>query len=183
MKLGFKIIGAAVAVAVVCVVAVYLISRAPAGQQPEAPGKTPSLEMPIEEITSALATMEGVSADNIELQFCTLASATDNDHFAAGAIITNNKSVVFLFENSTKQITEENSYTASGGEVQAVAIIEKQLSKWTGNKIVPIWFESITGGYRFKYYDGYSAKFQRWLWGIGKVYLDNRSVEWVTHSV
>jgi hypothetical protein len=98
--------------------------------------KPSSLEMPIEEITSALATSEGVSADNIEIQFCVLASATDNDYFAAGAIITNNKSVVFLFENSTKQITEENSHTASDGEVQAMAIVEKQLSKWTGNKIL-----------------------------------------------
>ena len=171
----------AITVVIVCVVAVYLLTRAPAG--PPSPGKPSSLEMPIEEITSALATREGVSADNVEIQFCTLASATDNDHFAAGAIITNNKSVVLLFDNRTKQITVENSYTASGNEVQAVAILKRQLSKWTGNKIAPGWFQSVTGGYTFRYYDGYSARFQRWLWGLGAVNLDNRSVEWGMHSV
>jgi len=175
------IIIVAIVVAIVCVVAVYLLLRAPAG--PPSPGKPASLEMPIEEIASALATREGVSADNVEIQFCTLASATDNDHFAAGAIITNNKSVVLLFDNRTKQMTVENSYTASGNEVQAVAILKRQLSKWTGNKIAPGWFQSVTGGYTFRYYDGYSAKFQRWLWGRGTVNLDNRSVEWGMHSV
>ena len=182
MKRGVKtIIGAAIIVAIVCVAA-YLLTRAPAGP-PGGAGKPPSLEMPIEKITSALATREGVSIDNVEVQFCVLASETDNDHFAAGAIVVDDKSIVFLFENSTGQITVENSYTASGNEVQAVAIAKRQLSKWTGNKVVPGWFQGVTGGYTFKYYDGYSARFQRWLWGIGTVNLDNRSVEWGIHSV
>lgn len=184
MKPGFKIIGVVISVVIVCAVAIYLTSRAPAGPLPGAPEneKPSSLEMPVEEVTSALSTMEGVPVENIELQFCVLASATDNDHFAAGAIITNNKSVVFLFDNITKQISVENSYIATGNEVQAVAIIKKQLSKWTGNKVVPGWFQSVTGGYTFKYYDGYSARFQRWLLGIGTVNLDNRSVVWGAHS-
>lgn len=177
------IIGAAIVAVIVCVAAVYLLTRAPAGPTPEEAEKPSSLEMPIEKITSALATSEGVSIDNVEIQFCVLASATDNDHFAVGAIITNDKSIVFLFENNTGQITEENNYTASDDEVQAVLITKKQLSKWTGNKVVPGWFQGVAGGYTFKYYDGYSAKFQRWLWGIGTVNLDNRSVEWGMHSV
>jgi hypothetical protein len=169
-----------VIVVIVCA-AVYLLIQAPGpAEEPEKPA---SIEMPIEAITIALATSEGVSTDNVEVQFCELSSETDNDHFAVGAIVTGNKSIVFSFENSTGQITEENSYTASGDEVQAVAILEKQLSKFTGNKIVPGWFESEPGGYSFKYYDGYSARFQRWLWGVGTVNLDNLSVVWGSHSV
>lgn len=173
------IIGAVIVV-IVCA-AVYLLIRAPAEPTAEEGEKPPSIEMPIGEITSALATMEGVSTDNVEVQFCVVSSEMDNDHFAVGAIVTGNKSIVFFFENSTGQITEENSYTASGDEVQAVAILEKQLSKDTGNKIVPGWFQSVAGGYSFKYYDGYSTRFQRWIWGRGTVNLDNRSVVWLAH--
>jgi len=168
---------------VVCVAAVYVITR-PVEKPLEEGGKPGYLEMPTQEIKNALATREGVSTENVEIQFCELASETDNDHFAAGAIVSGSKSIVIMFENSTGQISVENEYTAStADELSAISITKRELSKWTGNKIVAGWFQSVTGGYAFVYYDGYSTRFQRWLFGYGTVYIDNRSVVWGAHSV
>jgi hypothetical protein len=167
---------------VVCVAAVYVITR-PVEKPPEEGGKPGYLEMPTQEIKNALAA-RGVSTENVEIQFCELASETDNDHFVAGAIVSGSKSIVIMFENSTGQISVENEYTAStADELSAVSITKRELSKWTGNKIVAGWFQSVTGGYTFVYYDGYSTRFQRWLFGFGTVYVDNRSVVWGAHSV
>ena len=171
-----------VVVLIACVAAVYLLT--PSGGPTGEGGKPGFLEMPIQEITNALVTREGVSAENVEIQFCELASETDNNHFAAGAIVGGNKSIVFMFDNSASQISVENEYTASTtDELSAISITKRELSKWTGNKIVAGWFQSVTGGYTFVYYDGYSTRFQRWLFGLGTVYLDNRSVAWGIHSV
>ncbi|PIU12682.1 MAG: hypothetical protein COT21_03170 [Hadesarchaea archaeon CG08_land_8_20_14_0_20_51_8] len=181
-KVGMVVV---VVLLVVCVAAVYVITR-PAEKPPEegGAGKPGFLEMPIQEITNALAAREGVSTENVEIQFCELASETDNDHFAAGAIVGGSKSIVIMFENSTGQITVENEYTAStANELSAMSITKRELSKWTGNKVVAGWFQSATGGYTFMYYDGYSTRFQRWLFGYGTVYIDNRSVVWSAHSV
>ncbi|MEM2878930.1 MAG: hypothetical protein QXG10_05250 [Candidatus Hadarchaeales archaeon] len=147
-------------------------------------GKPGYVEMPTQEIISALATSEGVSAENVELQFCALAVETDKDHFAAGAIVSNRKSIVLIFENSTGRITVENEYTASTqDELLAISITKREISKWTGNKIVAGWFQSAAGGYTFKYYDGYSTRFQRWLFGFGTVNVENSSIVWGVHSV
>ena len=172
-----------VIVLVACVGAVYLVTR-PAGEAPGEAGKPGYLEMPLQEIKDALAAREGVSTENVEIQFCELASEVDNDHFAAGAIVGGSKSIVLMFDNSTGQISVENEYTAStADELSAISITKRELSEWTGNKIVAGWFQSATGGYTFMYYDGYSTRFQRWLFGYGMVYLDNRSVVWGAHSV
>ena len=166
---------------VACVGAVYLVTR-PAGEAPGEAGKPGYTEMPLQEIKNALATSEGVSTDNVEIQFCELASEVDNNHFAAGAIVSGNKSIVLFFDNSTSQITEENSYIASPvDEISAISITKKELSKWTGNKIVAGWFQSATGGYTFMFYDGYSVRFQCWLFGYGTVYIDNLDVVLYSH--
>lgn len=181
MNTGAKVavVVAVVIVLAACVGAVYLVTR-PAGEAPGEAGKPSYLEMPVQEIKNALATSEGVSTDNVEIQFCELASEADNNHFAAGAIVGDNKSIVIMFDNSTGQITTvENEYTAStADEISAISITKKELSKWTGNKLVAGWFQSVTGGYTFMYYDGYSTRFQRWLFGFDTVYLDNHSVAW-----
>jgi hypothetical protein len=177
------VVVAVVIVLVACVGAVYLVTR-PAEKPSEEAGKPGYLEMPVQEIKDALATREGVSTENVEIQFCELASEADNNHFAAGAVIGGSKSIVLMFDNSTGQISVENEYTAStAGELSAISITKRELSKWTGNKVVSGWFQSVTGGYTFMYYDGYSTRFQRWLFGFGTVYLDNRSVAWGAHSV
>ena len=145
-------------------------------------GKSGYLEMPLQEIKNALAAREGASTENVEIQFCELASEADNNHFAAGAIVGGSKSIVLMFDNSTGQISVENEYTAStADELSAISITERELSKWTGNKIVAGWFQSVAGGYTFTYYDGYSTRFQCWLFGFGIVYLDNRSVVLYSH--
>lgn len=168
---------------VACVGAVYLVTR-PAGEAPGEEGKPGYTEMPLQEIKNALAVSEGVSTDNVEIQFCGLASETDNNHFAAGAVVGGSKSIVLMFDNSTGQISVENEYTAStADELSAISITKRELSKWTGNKIVAGWFQSVTGGYTFAYYDGYSTRFQRWLFGFGTVDLNNRSIVWGAHSV
>jgi hypothetical protein len=178
------VVVAVVIVLVACVGAVYLVTR-PAGEAPGEAGKTGYLEMPVQEIKNALATSEGVSTDNVEIQFCGLASEADNNHFATGAIVSGSKSIVLMFDNSTGQISVENEYTAStADELSAISITKRELSKWTGNKIVAGWFQSATGGYTFMFYDGYALRPQRgWLVGFGTVYLDNRSVAWVAHSI
>jgi hypothetical protein len=173
-----------VIVLVACVGAVYLFTRPVEEAPEEEAGKPGYLEMPVQEIKSALAAREGVSTENVEIQFCELASEADNNHFAAGAIVGGSKSIVLMFDNSTGQISVENEYVAStADELSAVSITKRELSKWTGNKIVAGWFQSVTGGYAFMYYDGYSTRFQRWLFGFGTVYLDNRSIVWGAHSV
>jgi len=186
LNVGTKvaIVVVVVIVLVACVGAVYLVTR-PAGEAPGEAGKPGYLEMPVQEIKNALAAREGVSTENVEIQFCGLASEADNDHFAAGAIVGGDKSIVLMFDNSTGQITTvENEYTAStADELLAISITKRELSKWTGNKIVAGWFQSATGGYTFMFYDGYALRPQRgWLVGFGTVYLDNRSVAWVAHS-
>jgi hypothetical protein len=185
LNVGTKvaIVVVVVIVLVACVGAVYLVTR-PAGEAPGEAGKPGYLEMPVQEIKNALATREGVSTENVEIQFCGLASEADNSHFAAGAIVGGSKSIVIMFDNSTGQISVENEYTAStADELSAISITKRELSKWTGNKVVAGWFQSVTGGYTFVYYDGYSTRFQRWLFGYGTVYVDNRSVVWGAHSV
>jgi hypothetical protein len=171
------VVVAVVIVLVGCVGAVYLVTR-PAGEAPGEAGKPGYLEMPVQEIKNALATSEIVPTDNVEIQFCVSASETDNNHFAAGAIVGGRKSIVLMFDNSTSQISVENEYTASAAdELSAISTTERELSKWTGNKIVAGWFQSAAGGYTFTFYDGYSLRFKCWLSGSGVVYPDNLSVE------
>jgi hypothetical protein len=181
------VVVAVVIALVACVGAVYLVTRQ-AGEAPGEAGKPGYLEMPIQEITNALAASEGVSTDNVEIQFCGLASEADNNHFAAGAIVGGSKSIVLMFDNSTGQISVENEYTAStADELLAISITKRELSKWTGNKIVAGWFRSLPSFIGvvmdFAYYDGYSTRFQRWLFGFGTVDLNNRSIVWGAHSV
>lgn len=184
MDTGAKVavVVAVVVALVACVGAVYLVTR-PAEEAPGEAGKPGYLEMPVQEIKNALAAREGVSTENVEIQFCGLASEADNNHFAAGAIVGGSKSIVLMFDNSTGQITTvENEYTAStADELSAISITKRELSKWTGNKIVTGWFQSATGGYTFMFYDGYSVRFQCWLFGFGTVYLDNLSVVLYSH--
>ena len=182
MNAGKAAVVVVVIALVACVGAVYIVTR-PAGEAPGEEGKPSITEMPLQEIKNALAAMEGVSTDNVEIQFCELASETDNDHFAAGAIVCGNKSIVLMFDNSIGQITTvENEYTAStADEISAISITKKELSKWTGNKLVAGWFESATDGYTFMFYDGYSVRFQCWLFGYGIVYIDNLDVVLYSH--
>jgi hypothetical protein len=179
---GTKMAVVVVVALVACVGAVYLVTR-PAGEAPGEEGKPSYTEMPLQEIKNALAAREGVSADNVEIQFCELATEADNNHFAAGAVVGDNKSIVFFFDNSTGQISSvENEYTASTADERlAISITKRELSKWTGNKIVAGWFQSTAGGYTFMFYDDYVRRFQCWLFGYGTVYMDNLNVVLYSH--
>ncbi len=147
--------------------------------------KAVAVEMPLTEITSALASREGVPADNVELYFCV--QAAENDNFAVGAVISEQTSIVFIFTKSTNGIAVENEpYTATtSDERQAMSILvyKKPLSRFTGRKIVPFNFVKLNNTYSFDYYDGYDMYLRRW--GFGSAILDasgNIPEENMTHS-
>lgn len=133
--------------------------------------KAVGVEMPLTEITNALASGEGVSAENVEFHF--YVQAAENDNFAVGAVISGQKSIVFIYDNRTGGITIENEYTATtSDELQAMSIIvlKKPTSPYAEdyrghlnvNIIVPFNFVKTDGAYTFDYYDGYDMYLQRW---------------------
>lgn len=142
--------------------------------------KAVGIEMPLMEITNALASREGVSTENVELYFCL--QAAENDNFAVGAMISEQKSIVLIFDESTSGITAEREFTATtSDERQAMStlVLKKPLSRFTGSKIVPFDFIKTDDAYTFNYYDGYDMYLRRWGHGSatlhenGEVTLDS----------
>lgn len=146
--------------------------------------KTAGVEMPLAAIKSALATQEGVSADNVELYFCVQAAETDN--YAAGAVINRQKSRMIFYLESTDEVTVVYSYTATTADEQSAmnTLAQKYtLSRFTGNRIVPFNLVKQDSTYTFGYYDGYDMYLKRW--GFGSAVLDadgNIPEENMTHA-
>ena len=141
------------------------------------------LEKPIADITEALASHLGVSVEDIDILFCEPATM-ECDRFAVGAIISDTKSMAFIYDVATHQITEiEVDYTAStDDEISALSCASKYTSKWTGNRIIPCEFTVANGEYSFKYYDGYYVILDRWSFGWATVDLETATVEWGPHT-
>ena len=140
------------------------------------------IAMPIEEIKEALAVLEGVGVEDIEIAFCEPATM-EGDLFAVGAIVDTTKSIVFLYDPATHQITIEYEYVAmTGDEISALSCASKQTSKWTGNLIVPCDIVEEEGLYNFRYYDGYYSVLSRWSYGWGTVDIEELTVEWGAHT-
>lgn len=148
--------------------------------------KSTEVAMPLTEIKSALATMESVSADNVEIYFCVLADESDN--YAAGAVINERDSVVFIYTQSTGGIVEENNYaptTPDGIAGMDIVVTKQPISRWTGYKIVPSDFVQKGAAYSFNFYDGYDSILKMWGFGIaninaaGNIPDENMSHTWI----
>jgi len=151
--------------------------------------------MPLARVKSAVASSEGVSQDNVEIYFCVPAELIENENFAVGVVVNNQKSIVFLYDNSTNEITVENEYTAStSDELQAMSTIalkdvtspfaQDHLGRTYINKIVPFGIVKVGNTYTFNYYDGYGyTGYQVNSWGYGRAVLDeNGQVSIVNHT-
>jgi len=157
------------------------------------PPEKPPVEMPLARVKSAVASREGVSQDNVEIYFCVPAELIENENFAVGVVVNDQKSIVFLYDNSTNEITVENEYTAStGDELQAMTTIilknvtspyaQDHLGRFNVNKIVPFGIVKVGSTYTFNYYDGY-AGYPVNSWGYGRAVLDeNMEVSIVNHA-
>ncbi len=186
--------GAAVVIVIVCVVVVYLgMQYAPPGPQENQQAGKPTLEMPLARVKSAIASREGVSQDSVEVYFCVPAEDVENKNFAAGVVVNDQKSIVFIYDNSTNQIAVENEYTASTtDEQQAMSTIalkdvtspfaEDHLGNTHVNKIVPFGIVKVGNTYTFSYYDGYTLYLSN-NWGHGSAVIDESGeVSFVTHE-
>ena len=138
--------------------------------------------MPLAEVKSAVASREGVAQEDVEVYFCVPAELIENEDFAVGVVVNNEKSIVFLYNNSTNEITLENEYTAStSDEIQAMSTIamkgvtspyaQDHLGRFNYNRIVPFGIVKVGGTCTFNYYDGY-AVYPLDSWGHGRAVLD-----------
>ena len=153
----------------------------------------PIVEMPLARVKSAVASREGVSQDNVDVYFCVPAEYIENENFAVGVVVNNQKSIVFLYDNSTNEITVENEYTAgTSDELQAMSTIilknvtspyaQDYLGRFSVNKIVPFGIVKVGSTYTFSYYDGY-AGYPVNSWGYGGAGLDeNGQVSIINHA-
>lgn len=128
-----------------------------------------------------IATEKGVAKENVRI--CFYEQTMDNNIFAAGTVIRGGGSIVFLYDNVTRQITQtENEFApTTNEEFQTLSIVVGTISPWTGEEIVPCEFTKVDDAYNFKFYDGYLVPFSRWEYGWATVYLDNETVEWLYH--
>lgn len=154
--------------------------------------KAISIVLPETEIRGVLATRENVPADNVEIYFCVPAEDVENENFAAGAVVSNQKSIVFIYNKTTDGITTiENEYTATTSDaLQGMSIIalkdvtspfaQDYLGRTHINKIVPSSIVKTDNTYTFNYYDGYNIYFNQW--GHGTAIIDeNMEVELISH--
>lgn len=150
--------------------------------------------MPLARVKSAVASREGVAQEDVEVYFCVPAELIENENFAVGVVVNNQKSIVFLYDNSTNEITTvENEYTAStSDELQAMSTIalkdvtspyaQDHLGRFNYNKIVPFGIVKVGNIYTFNYYDGY-AGYPVNSWGYGRAILDeNEQVQIIDHA-
>ncbi len=155
--------------------------------------KAEGIEMPLAAIKSAVATREGVSTDNVEVYFCVPSERVDNENFAAGVVVSDQKSIVFIYNQTAGTIIVENEYTAStSDELQAMSTIalkdvaspyaQDHLGHFNVNKIVPFGIVKTNGSYTFDYYDGY-VEYPVDLWGHGTATLSaSGDVTFTTHE-
>jgi len=208
-----RIISVVVVIVVVCAVAVYFgiqssgrptttttTTTSPTTTSPTTtttatttPPEKPPVEMPLARVRSAVASREDVSQDNVEVYFCVPAELIENENFAVGVVVNDQKSIVFLYDNSTNEITVENEYTASpGDELQAMSIIilkdvtspfaQDHLGRFNVNKIVPFGIVKVGNTYELNYYDGYTG-YPVNSWGYGSAVLDeNEQVSIINHA-
>ncbi len=180
---------------IVCASAVYLSMRGAPEEQvtPQAPGKI-TVEMPLARVKAAVASREGASQDNVEVYFCVPAELSENKKFAAGVVVNNQKSIVFIYDNSTNTILlpVENEYTATtSDELQVMSTIARKdvtspyaqdhLGHFNTNNIVPFGIVKVGNAYTFDYYDGYAAS-PLDLWGHGSAVFENGEVLFTTHE-
>lgn len=134
--------------------------------------KVESVAAPLSAIKSAIATQQVVSSDNVEVYWW--AQAAENDNYAAGAVINEQKAVVGFYLESTDAFTAENSYdaTTTADEQSAMSTLAGKniLSRDTSNRIVPFNIGKQDNTYTFNYYDGYDKGLKRW--GFGSALLD-----------
>lgn len=181
---------------VVCVVVVYFSIQnitpggGPGGgeNQPEGLEK-PTVEMPLAEVRAAIASREGVSQEHVEVYFCVHADTAENENFAAGAVVDNQKSIVFIYDNATGAISVKDEYSATtSDDLTAMGIVaqKRPTSRFTGNKVVPFDFVKDGATYSFNYYDGYDAYLGSWGFGTaiiddaGAVPRENMTHTWAT---
>lgn len=194
--MGKRVAAAVVGVIIiVCAVVVCISMRHAPEEQvtPQAPGKI-TVEMPLARVKAAVASREGVSQDNVEVYFCVPAELTENKKFAAGVVVNNQKSIVFIYDNSTNTILlpVENEYTATtSDELQVMSTIARKdvtspyaqdhLGHFNANKIVPFGIVKMGNAYTFDYYDGYAMS-PLDFWGHGRATFENGQVSFVTHE-
>lgn len=189
-----RIIGALTAIVVICVVviclSVQLLPAGPGGSSGGA-GKV-TVEMLLDRVKAAVASRDGVSQDSVEVYFCVPAETVENKKFAAGVVVNTQKSIVFIYDNSTNAITSvENEYTAASDELQAMSVIslkgitspfaQDYLGHFDANKIVPFGIAKSGDAYTFDYYDGYDV-YPMDRWGHGKAVLENGQVSFISHE-
>ncbi len=155
--------------------------------------KAEEVAMPLAAIKSVIATRESVSTDNVEVYFCVPSERVENENFATGVVVSDQKSIVFIYNQTTGTITVENEYTATtSDELQAMSTIvlkdvtspyaQDHLGHFNVNKIVPFGIVKTDGSYTFNYYDGY-VEYPVDLWGHGTATLDeNGEVTFITHE-
>jgi len=180
---------------IVCAAAVYVsMRRAPEEQvTPQASGKS-TVEMPLARVRAAVASIKGVPQENVEVYFCVPAELIENENFAAGVVVSNKESIVFIYDNSTDTIITplENEYAATTiDELQAMSVIalkdvtspyaQDHLGHFNTNKIVPFGIAKVGNSYTFYYYDGYAAN-PLDLWGHGRAVFENGQVSFTTHE-
>jgi hypothetical protein len=189
-----RIIGALTAIVVICAVVIYLsMQRLPSGPEgPSGGAEKVTVEMPLARVKAAVASRDGVPQENVEVYFCVPAETVENKKFAAGVVVNTQKSIVFIYDNSTNTITSvENEYTAASDELQAMSVIslkgitspfaQDYLKHFNANKIVPFGIVKSGGAYTFDYYDGYDA-YPMDRWGRGKAVLENGQVSFISHE-
>lgn len=185
MKKSAIVAGALIVAVIGSLIAVFVIQRCtPAPGEPGSGGESISENIQ-DMITKTVATEKGVAEENVKICFYT--QTTDNNIFAAGAVTRGTAaiSIVFLYDNTLRQITQtENEYApTTNEEFQAFSIVAGRLSPWTGEGIVPCFLTKMDNSYNFKYYDDYLAPLSRWSYGFATMYLDNEAIEWGAHTM
>ena len=113
-----------------------------------------------------------------EVYFCE--TTLDPGVFAVGMIINNNHSIVFLWNKTSNTTAIEIDYICPPQFKEAFnLILEQGLSPYTDRKIVPCDLNKTSEDvYDFKYYDGWEY---HWSFGYAKLYLSNKTIQYISH--
>jgi hypothetical protein len=132
-------------------------------------------------MAETIAADKGVAKKNVKI--CFFEQTLGNDIYAAGALIRESGSLVFLYDKAARRITqtENEFFPATVEELQALSIVAGRISPWTREVIVLVNFTRTDNAYSFKFYDGYLLLLSRWSYGYATVYIENEAVEWGAH--
>jgi hypothetical protein len=129
----------------------------------------------------AAAALKGVQPENVRVSFAEqMPPGPENENLlAVGAWVTENATLCFVYSAATGEV--ENTYVDYVAENEEVAwlmsLLEGEISRVTGNEIVPYDFEPWEdNAYLFTYCDGYS-ELRGWTWGQAIFYLENMWIE------